>query len=762
MLLIVPLVVAILWLRFFGLPDQVKTYLLQELERRGLAVSVDRLLLDPTGGVLAERLTVFRGMDRQEVWLQVDRARIGFAWLSWWQGKPFIDRASVSNAEINLPIGPHESVKLRQVNANAILGANRIEVLFAEARLLNLHLVLKGNIHLNGFPPSHPPTPEEVAGREKLWATIEDYADELDTEKPIHLQVDFDIPTKDPQTARVELGLKTQLIRFRGAQIQEVNLNAHMGDAKVVLDQFQIRLARGEFLMTGQWDLVGRKASIEFNSNLDFSPLAPAFPEPARTAISNLNFNQLPSFGGQVGLDWTQKLTYTVQADIDWRDFSYGGVPFDRLVIPLAYDGHRLLIPDARIENQTGKLAFDFFLDQSKPELKARVDSTLDPTAFRGAFGVAADRFLNSLEFRQNGPHLQAIVQGNGFKTNDISASGQLTVNDFSYKQVAIVSASAELTFSQGILGVNHMVVKRTEGQATGGIEYDFPNRKVAIKNLEASVNAQEIAPILGPKFVEYVRPYVFDKPAQVKVDGLVDLNDAKPELDTSLMVDIDSNSVLHYEFLKIPFQFYNAKGQLRFKGRHLTVKIIQSDFMDGTLNGILGIDLVKEPAYDTTIILTNTNFDKIMQTLYKHEGSSGTLNGHAHLTGTLGKMQTMKGSGDLSITEGYLFSIPFLGELSKLLNSVIPNFGYAKTKDAHCSFDIADGFLNTQDLEIDSATFAVIGKGRHNFVNDDLDMDMRVNMRGLPGLLTFPFSKLFEYHGSGSLKAPKWELKNL
>jgi hypothetical protein len=52
----VPLLVALAWLRFFGLPDAAKTYLLTEIQHRHIfpfPVAVRRLLLDPTGAVLA-------------------------------------------------------------------------------------------------------------------------------------------------------------------------------------------------------------------------------------------------------------------------------------------------------------------------------------------------------------------------------------------------------------------------------------------------------------------------------------------------------------------------------------------------------------------------------------------------------------------------------------------------------------------------------------------------------------------------------------
>src|SRR5476651_181207 len=116
----VPLFVTIVWLRFLGLPDVAKVYLLTEIQKRHIfpfPVSVDRLLLDPTGAVLAERVTVFRDANRQSVMLQVDRVRISFAWLSWWRGGGLIDSASISNADVSYPVG-QETADFHEVNAD--------------------------------------------------------------------------------------------------------------------------------------------------------------------------------------------------------------------------------------------------------------------------------------------------------------------------------------------------------------------------------------------------------------------------------------------------------------------------------------------------------------------------------------------------------------------------------------------------------------------------------------------------------------------
>ncbi len=63
--------------------------------------------------------------------------------------------------------------------------------------------------------------------------------------------------------------------------------------------------------------------------------------------------------------------------------------------------------------------------------------------------------------------------------------------------------------------------------------------------------------------------------------------------------------------------------------------------------------------------------------------------------------------------------------------------------------------------MNISSETAALIGNGNYNFITDNLDLDIRVNGNFVFGVLLYPISKIFEYHGSGKMKSPKWVPKN-
>jgi hypothetical protein len=167
-------------------------------------------------------------------------------------------------------------------------------------------------------------------------------------------------------------------------------------------------------------------------------------------------------------------------------------------------------------------------------------------------------------------------------------------------------------------------------------------------------------------------------------------------------------------------------------------------------------MDLRSNPAdYTLDLNLTKVNFKKFMTRTWHYEKSSGDLTASAHLTGAIGDMETMTGGGEVKIDNGDITQIPFLGALTPL----IPGFSVADA--AHGHFTAAKGVLHTDDMNISSELFALIGNGSYNFITDKLDLNMRVNANAIFGIPLYPLSKIFEFHADGTMDHPNWQSKN-
>src|SRR5476651_1863924 len=758
----VPLFVTIVWLRFLGLPDVAKVYLLGEIQKRHIfpfPVSVDRLLLDPTGAVLAEHVTVFRDANRQSVMLQVDRVRVSFAWLSWWRGTGLIDSASISNADVSYPVGPQVTADFHEGNADVALDGKNIKIENAQARFLNLALSVRGTIHNDGFPAAKPPTEEQLEARQETWRTILRAMDDIGTEQPIDVQFEFETSTRDLGSGGANFALDGRRLTWRTAPVDELSIHGSLNDGVVELSDFKIGLDRGDLTAYGEWNLADRTAELQFTSSMDFTTLAPAFPGPLGQALSRLDFsNSAPVTTGRILFDLTQGFHTDIQADLDWRDFTFNGASFNRLSIPIAYDGRRLLIPGLKIAGQAGNVDLEFFFDgtQETPTLNGKITSNLDPTILKGVFGEGMDNFLGSCSFQEGGPKIEATATGSALKTDAWTVKGKLTTGKFVYKTAAFDTAASDFTFADSKLNLPDLEVHRTEGSGAGGILYDFKNRSVELHNLVTQVNVQEVAPVMGPKFVEYTKPYHFARPPLVRSNGTVDLQSEKKDLNTDLTVEIEGKSPMEWTIFHVPYSFDNPNGTLTFKNRRLTVNMKQCCFYDGNLAGVLDMDLRGNPAaYTLDLNLDKVSFKKFMVRTWHYDKSTGVLTVQSHLTGNIGRMETMMGNGEVKIDNGDITQIPFLGALTPQ----IPGFSVADA--AHGHFTAAKGVIHTEDMNISSEIFALIGNGSYNFMIDRLNLDMRVTANAIFGIPLYPLSKIFEFHADGTMKNPNWQSKN-
>ncbi len=187
-----------------------------------------------------------------------------------------------------------------------------------------------------------------------------------------------------------------------------------------------------------------------------------------------------------------------------------------------------------------------------------------------------------------------------------------------------------------------------------------------------------------------------------------------------------------------------------------MTVNMHQCGFYDGSLTGMMDMDLRNSPAdYVLDINLAKVNFKKFATRVWHYEKSTGELNMQGHFTGSIGRMETMNGSGEVKIDNGDITPIPFLGTLTPL----IP--GFTVTDAAHGNFAVSKGVIHTDNLNISSEFFALIGNGSYSFITDKLNLNMRINANAIFGIPLYPLSKIFEFHADGTMNNPDWQAKN-
>ena len=68
---------------------------------------------------------------------------------------------------------------------------------------------------------------------------------------------------------------------------------------------------------------------------------------------------------------------------------------------------------------------------------------------------------------------------------------------------------------------------------------------------------------------------------------------------------------------------------------------------------------------------------------------------------------------------------------------------------------------MHTNDFQTSTTSLNFVGEGKVNLTDRSLDMVMRMNARGLLGLITLPlrpFYGMFQFRGTGPLSDPEWK----
>jgi hypothetical protein len=179
------------------------------------------------------------------------------------------------------------------------------------------------------------------------------------------------------------------------------------------------------------------------------------------------------------------------------------------------------------------------------------------------------------------------------------------------------------------------------------------------------------------------------------------------------------------------------------------------------TGNGDISL-LKAKPGHVAELQFADVDFTSLTKLYFDYDEAHGKMSGTYRFTGAGDDGRTMRGEGDMVVTDGNVFAIPFLGPFSEILNKIVPRMGYSRARKASASFTVADGLITTKNFLIEGRGFSMIGGGKIWFLDDRMDFDIRINAQGLPGVLLFPVSKLTEFRALSKFSKPEWRPKVL
>jgi len=739
-----------------GFGRQWRYRIVEELRKRGVEASIGRLTLDPFRGLVAKNVRIFDYKNRDNTLALISEVSLDINYAALIHHEPFLKALDVRDAQIVLPFKAadekKDSAQLTKLRAHVYFPPEQIYVSQAEGIFCGIRISATGQlIKRENYQPSPALSSEEWQQRFLMAQRV---VNELQKFRfpgaPPSLQIKFSGDVAEIEKARVEATLRGDRLQRGTYEIRDLSAIAEWNHQQLNVAHCEWNDSTGSFAGRANWNVQGNNANFQARSSLDLKGFLDAFGlgEP----LANIGFQAPPALevSGSVNFA-SDRFRPNIIGHAAFGRFTYKKVPFSDLTADFSWDGERTLIRDLRLRHQTGQLRADLL--DAPADFRLNIESTISPVAVREIASPELTEFLRQWEWHRP-PAIRLAIRGQDHNPGTWKGDGSVILGRSRFRGTWMNSADTKIHFADGALTCEDIHVARNEGSGTGSFTYDFKKHEVRIGNLKSSLNPAEVIFWIDPKISNTIAPYKFRRPPSVTATGLYQFRGGK---NTRLEVKVEGANGMDYVFLGKTLPFDRISARLLFTSDRLQLMDLRGALLSGTLRGNADISLARnDPRYGASMSVSEINFPLLTDLYYKYKTALGLLNGTYDFAGLGSDPRTMHGHGKVEVTDGDVFAIPIFGPLSGILNRIVPGSGYSIARRATASFKVDEGIIHTDDFDANGSLFSMLGHGDIHFLDDKLDFNLRLNMKG-PGVLLTPVYKLFEYAGTGSLKKPDW-----
>ena len=453
--------------------------------------------------------------------------------------------------------------------------------------------------------------------------------------------------------------------------------------------------------------------------------------------------------------------TLSVAARVGTGAGAYREVRFSEARALCLFSNSIWQLPEFRIARPEGTIEGDAEIDSRTGEFQVKLASTIDPQALRPAFSLRDQReIFEPIEFTIP-PLVRGEAQGNLRDWSKLTATGAAAMTNVTYQKQFVRLAKARAGYTNGFLSIYQPLILRDGERAEAeGIGIDIFRERLYLTNAAGNLAPMAVAQAIGPQIVRTIKPFVFDTPPQVHVNGEIPTGPTDGSED--MRFEIDGGS-FHWRKLHTD----RARASIHWKGQYLILTNMLTRWHGADAIGWLWIDFRQPKGGNLKLYVALEGADLHRVVRDFEDGRTNYLEGvfgggFAITDGSVNDSKTWDGFGNVELKEGLLWDIPAVGIVSPVLNTIVPGLGNVRAKDAKATFTITNGVIHSRDLEIHATAMHLKYRGTINF-EGDIDARMEAQLlKGVPFLgpllstALWPVGKLFEYRVTGTLNNPR------
>lgn len=765
-LLFIGLPAVLLYLREVGLGFGIKEQVEAALSGSEFQTSIGKLTLDPFTGLVANRVEIHSRKPPERHLARIERLVVSANLSDLTGGKITIDHIVLNDTNVSVPLSSDpngQPITLNGVSAQCVFMPNQMRISYFEGTVQGIRVILSGLLHNpQGFQvgtredssTQNTPKPDGTLLPRSL--PLEQWLDrfaELKFTTPPELRAEIHGDLADRSTLEVRpLTLRSGAISGPNWRIEGLDLEAEYRDGGLTVGKLVVRDRHGSLTATADWR--EQRLTFDLMSSLNPGTFAGLLPE--KSPLRGLKMPEAPlvNASGSVFLG-SSPAQYNVLGSVTLGKFTYQGVAFDHFSTSVAARDGEYYLRDIRVEAGGGALDADALI--RKDDFRVRFENTIKPTHIVRLLGEKEREFVGQMEFRDP-PYVRFELRGPKPDFASIRGEGILHLGRTAVRKAWMDQIDSKFEIADSAFIYRDFTITRGKGRGTGTFIYDIGRREVRLENIKATLPPVDVLMWIDPTIADALRPYRFREPPKALVAGMVHLKDPDKN---NLSVKVESEEGLDYDLLNRTLKFGKTSADVAVKGRRVLANIKKARLMggDAQIRANVSIDS-KDPVFSANVDLHRVDFAKLTKLYFDYDDSLGVMSAHYNFSADLRAVEKMTGKGSIRVEDGHVFAIPILGPLSDIINKIIPKAGYQTARLATADFTIANEKIHTPNLVIEGSGFSLFGVGNIFFMKDRLDMSVRINARGIPGIVLFPVSKLFEYVSTGSVANPEWKPK--
>ena len=768
------------WANHTGLPEPWRAAIEREAAKQGVHLKIGGLRYIVFRGIVATDVRIYSEPEHLREFSRLERVVLGFDNTKLARGIIHLKKLQLDDARLVLAVDPKdlESETLDITDANGTVwmpGGRRLEIRDARGKIAGINVTL--NARLIGYQQEGNKPPDE-SNEGKRRALLTKVINELkkwnfDRNHAPALRITAEGDINDHSSITAKIGLRISDIEKNGHVLDEVTAQADMAGDVLTVTSLRAADSRGVFEGHIDYNLRDREGRFDVSSSLEVPRLLTAWLGlPALHDVS-IGGKQLLEAEGDFQLNEKNVPQIKLTGHARCESVTLRGMPFDAVEGAFSWRDGVLFLRDLRLIRRDGEARGKAMIEW--PLVRLELHSTLPVPVYRPFFvKQPLEIVLNDFSER-DGAAVDVRLEGGFDMTNKFAwaYTGSGSVRNLNYKGVPVNSAKCqfslnhhELDFYDGTVvfdysdyALHQAFNGPDDGTAkVGRIRYDAPSKLVEVEDVRGAFWAAPMVRLFAPKVADTLEQYRFHQPPELKGAGVVDVT---PQGRTALDVSFRSDHPADYQFLGENLRLGRPAGEVAIRGERTHVTDLKLDAFDGPVAG--NFEYLGGGRLQGELSWTKLSIPGLTSTYGFQMKGAGDVTGRIDFSLTDGKVETMDGEGLLALEKAELLSVPMFGPLTPLIGGVLneESAGFQRAKSAFFTFKIQDGILTSNDFQTATTSLNFTGEGSLDLKERAIDMTLRMNARGLLGLITLPlrpFAGLFQFRGTGSLKDPIWE----